>query len=853
MTRKCIHVLSLMLSLLLLLTPLAGAQTQEVPAADTAASADAFAQEYYLPSQIPANIRAALDDGAILDGQRLVPRQINEDTPLAADHPANLSAVRLVEEDGTNHLELFSNPVKYIDDSGDVRFIDTAMQAVPWTDRLVSGYVYQNAANSFTLRYGDTAARGLDMNGDFRMAVQSPPAAPADTAAAGTAAAISPAAASTAVEATPENGNGKIVYDAAFGPGTAVEYVNTTAGCKENIVLDHYTGQHTFSFTFTSATHVPVLVNDGMHIDIVPKDDPTAVDYRLGSLYMYDAYIPADPEETPAFEHLCFDLHYELTAQDDDTYTITVVVPEDYLTHPDVVYPVTIDPTVVCTYQGLSSSDPYYVYSADTFIDEANPNTNYCYETFMRIGYSGTTSAPKAKYAYLHFDMPSVFPANANVASCSMKVYFLTGNNTGGTNTGYWAVGEGWWTGQITYNNRPHIYTAVGDAALTYNGSYYESYSFNLTTQAQGWVNQPSTYHGIEFEYNRVNIDTNAFASKELGDASRTPKISVAYTTPSITSGDVYVIRNVNSGKYLDVQQSQTNVVQYHLGCTANQQWRVTLESDGYYSLTPLCDTSKRLDVTNGSAANGTNIQVAANNGTAAQRFRIAAVGGNFYKIQSKLDTGKVVEVVSASTADSANVQLYDYVGQGQQQWYFEKMYGLVETDGNFGWDSPCMDLISVPFGYVKSRNYEPSPSTALTILKGSSIFVSYTHGSQTSIQLNGGSLTRQDILALPANALSSCDLVLYVGCSTGAGGTNGTNLVNATYARGARTVIGFTDTILAAQGRCFYEEFLRLIHNGYTVQNAYNAALDKVKADFNEATGNVDQVLIVGSREAIL
>ena len=88
--------------------------------------------------------------------------------------------------------------------------------------------------------------------------------------------------------------------------------------------------------------------------------------------------------------------------------------------------------------------------------------------------------------------------------------------------------------------------------------------------------------------------------------------------------------------------------------------------------------------------------------------------------------------------------------------------------------------------------------------------------------------MTRADILALPSGALNGLQLVYYGACSTGEGGANAANLVNATYDRGARTVIGFTVSVYCDSTNTWTSEFMKQISNNQTIKYAMQKADDK-------------------------
>ncbi len=87
---------------------------------------------------------------------------------------------------------------------------------------------------------------------------------------------------------------------------------------------------------------------------------------------------------------------------------------------------------------------------------------------------------------------------------------------------------------------------------------------------------------------------------------------------------DSYAIRNVMSGKALDLVNSSTysgnNIQLYdHNPQVCAQDWKLTLRTADYYSLSSACNTGYAIDSQNGDSYSGNNIQLWFDNGTNAQ------------------------------------------------------------------------------------------------------------------------------------------------------------------------------------------------------------------------------------------
>lgn len=96
--------------------------------------------------------------------------------------------------------------------------------------------------------------------------------------------------------------------------------------------------------------------------------------------------------------------------------------------------------------------------------------------------------------------------------------------------------------------------------------------------------------------------------------------------------------------------------------------------------------------------------------------------------------------------------------------------------------------------GYLKTTSI--TADTAFKIMKeDAGIFAVHSHGSPYVVSFSDDSaISKYQIDDLPSGTLSDLDLVIYGTCSAGAGGVSGINIVNSTYNKGAKVVIGFEE-----------------------------------------------------------
>ncbi len=144
-------------------------------------------------------------------------------------------------------------------------------------------------------------------------------------------------------------------------------------------------------------------------------------------------------------------------------------------------------------------------------------------------------------------------------------------------------------------------------------------------------------------------------------------------------SGNIYYIKNKNSGMYLTVEGDSSangaNVCQKTGTGSLGQRWVLEKNANGTFRLHPATDMTGgvSLDVTYGNVEGGTNIQIWENNGLSPQNFGITP-SGDGYAITTEVTQHKsCLDVSNASKASGANVVQWTNKEAANQIWYFEE------------------------------------------------------------------------------------------------------------------------------------------------------------------------------------
>ncbi|MGI6270388.1 MAG: dockerin type I domain-containing protein [Candidatus Howiella sp.] len=151
---------------------------------------------------------------------------------------------------------------------------------------------------------------------------------------------------------------------------------------------------------------------------------------------------------------------------------------------------------------------------------------------------------------------------------------------------------------------------------------------------------------------------------------------------------------------------------------------------------------------------------------------------------------------------------------------------GVISDDEYISVGVPAVLAGQSPYPVSATHYDDRTPAEVLELMVNNEVFTIGAHGSQTGI-VTGRNLTLADnttgsledpnkgftidtVNTLADNALQNSRFIYYSSCLTGAGGETANNLVNATFNKGAKAVLGFKTEVLnnvnQAWNSAFYE-----------------------------------------------
>ncbi|PKM61500.1 MAG: hypothetical protein CVU97_07070 [Firmicutes bacterium HGW-Firmicutes-21] len=282
-------------------------------------------------------------DSLISEYSSIVTDLINESEHTRRLHNEETDLYSLVYEndDGTNTMYMFAQPVKFVDENGAVK--DKSITLVDAVDER-GKYRYKTAANDVKVYLPVNVSDGvlLAYNGINIT--------------------LSPVSTSIKTSNVEKSDKKTAIYKNIFDKCIDLEYTMLYKGVKEQIILNQYTGIHQFSFNLK--TDGMTLCNEEDRWFLKGRDETV---FSIGEVFVTDSN----------GNHNYGSMSAE-TIRENEEYILTLTVDKEYLTSKDTVYPVYIDPTIIL--DTTATIDDSILYSG-------RPNNNYGSNYYLWTGY----------------------------------------------------------------------------------------------------------------------------------------------------------------------------------------------------------------------------------------------------------------------------------------------------------------------------------------------------------------------------------------------------------------------------------------------------------------------------------
>jgi chitinase len=159
--------------------------------------------------------------------------------------------------------------------------------------------------------------------------------------------------------------------------------------------------------------------------------------------------------------------------------------------------------------------------------------------------------------------------------------------------------------------------------------------------------------------------------------AEETDQTESASIVSSISEGD-YVIRSAMTSKCIDVSSSSTadgaKVQEWDCNGTNAQKFHISPTSDGYFKIINV-NSNKGLDIKGVSTAQNAEVHQWSYVGGANQQFKFVGRGNSEFSVHPR-HTDMAIDLYWGSAANGTILVQYPYVGGANQRWTFDKIGG---------------------------------------------------------------------------------------------------------------------------------------------------------------------------------
>ena len=282
-------------------------------------------------------------------------------------------------------------------------------------------------------------------------------------------------------DTTLEKLSSKVTYEDIY-KNTDFEYIVSSNGLKENIILKKSNVKTTFEAEYKANGLTPVQV-DSHTINLVSEDNE--IIYTISAPYMMDAN-----GETST------DVSITLSNVKNNSFTVTTNLDESWLDDENRAYPVTIDP--------LIKTKKEYGESDSTFVGAKYPDR--CYHTYSTDDsgslYVGNIYGYGQTESYLKVNTLPTLGVADKVVYAQLDMGLITCEL--GMQVDVKRVTEAWSMSSITWNNKPEPDDEILDYKVLNGGETWKWISFEITDLVRGWYSGEYPNYGVSFSTSKT-------------------------------------------------------------------------------------------------------------------------------------------------------------------------------------------------------------------------------------------------------------------------------------------------------------------------------------------------------------
>lgn len=432
-------------------------------------------------------------------------------------------------EDGTNTMRIYSHPVKYTDENGEIQDISLDIK------KNIDGS-FSTADNEIITTFEKVLSDGIKLSYDD-IEIKMVPKTEKENIT------VSPSDNSESVEYVADN-------------KTSYVYELTYTGFKEDIVVEEYTGQTEYDFTLYT-NGLTLFEKAGSYY---LKDADGEIKASIGDIIVFTADERNNKTGTMTYE----------TITDNEEYLLTIHLDADYLKDQATAYPIRIDPTIEISYDN----------NGNNAIQDVTINSNGTSDGTSGSLYVGKRSSQGIarilmKFPGLNF---SKIHSSNNVQSASVEIRDIMCEGESLRVECYLFDGNTWIESTASWDNvNPNKYSSLLSVKnISYSSGESQPtahrYSFDITSAVKRWADGSfSQSKGIIFKARDTVENSSNYVSKTFASynrASYKPSLTVKYNAGIIRS---QFYSKYEPGKFntseIPANNTDTDKIQYRMNC----------------------------------------------------------------------------------------------------------------------------------------------------------------------------------------------------------------------------------------------------------------------------------------------
>jgi len=507
------------------------------------ASSNPITENVELPSELPLEegdfTLSALSTMKVEDVK--LPETITLAEALEKEHvnrlyaqEKNLNTAIFQNRSGTKTAYVFDKPIKYVNETGETKDIDTSISSTK-----LSGYLYAMTENSIQSYFGATTDKGVMFRfKEFSFS-------------------IIPEGSQIVSRAVLGENNREITYYNAFGANTAIRYSTQLTGVKEDIILSSDVGKYSFRFLLTTVGISPVKLGNG-HWGLADGEGTPIIDF--GSIVINDS----------AGKQVWGEM--SVIPRSSGGYIVEITAPKEFLQSSETVYPVYIDPSVTTVEGGGSyvSIHDYGIYTDQMYYNDGNilPNQHFVNASYGKVIYK-LADFYESGGLFKNYDDYEIGKVTFRVYSYSTFNSVIKANPMNSA----CADNERLYLSQSLFNDYSTKNSSSASKSVSVNGTL----SFDITEIARGWAryNKSISREVYENPANGFVLSKGGSGDIYLASTEASGNANLSYIVDYSLYDGIYYIKNKASSTYLKTGNTLNQTSDsYPLSCSSGRNYQ---------------------------------------------------------------------------------------------------------------------------------------------------------------------------------------------------------------------------------------------------------------------------------------